>query len=460
MSASLLTLPPELHQLIIDLLLTPPSDPHPLLPLSTTCTFFRSLLTPYIFTALSFTNTTKSSSSIHLISSRPAAKFVKTLTFTGTAPGDIDSGSTDSDSDTQVSPFRDIEAIFPADLGNVLGNLHLFPNLECLSIGFEFHLDWEHWEDSFYIFQDEESSEQIAEAENTEAWRALMAKTYSSLSRNKHPIKGLEIRDIVAKEVSTFSSPDFHDFLGRVESFKLSIRGDDNGAGWHINTLEGYTEFVDKLDEFFFEHLKAAAEFCLAATDLGPLGQEGHFQAPVPLNDSQMPRLQVVKLEYVFLCRELMDFLVGHAQTLENLVLQNCAGEVRWSENPVYWYEIFEAVVAAKPEKLRKLEILPRTLEFDAERVGEFGDLEDLGEEEYKTLVEETVKANQGHYEERLWAYGTLDDKYGMLFEDDDSVARSFHEGKDQRGYDELMRVVGANREAWENERGGDVVVT
>jgi hypothetical protein len=47
----------------------------------------------------------------------------------------------------------------------------------------------------------------------------------------------LEIRDLIAKEVSTFRNEASHAFLSIVETFMLSVWSDDNGAVWGINTL-------------------------------------------------------------------------------------------------------------------------------------------------------------------------------------------------------------------------------
>lgn len=57
-------------------------------------------------------------------------------------------------------------------------------------------------------------------------------------------------------------------------------------------------------------------------------------------------------------------------------------------------------------------------------------------------------RALEENPDRRLFAYGFLDDKYGMLFEDEDTNFSAFQEGKDQASFDTVMQTVRANAAA------------
>ena len=126
-----------------------------------------------------------------------------------------------------------ISTFFPSNVRTILSNLRrFFPRLQSLRIKFK-PIDWEDfWNDENFDYSDGETAEQISSAEDDRAWRALMAKTYKLLAQNQQPcIKALEIQALMPKEVSTFSNRAFHDFLGMLERFTLSIYGNQMAPG-------------------------------------------------------------------------------------------------------------------------------------------------------------------------------------------------------------------------------------
>ena len=48
----------------------------------------------------------------------------------------------------------------------------------------------------------------------------------------------------------------------------------------------------------------------------------------------------------------------------------------------------------------------------------------------------------------RPFAYGTVDDKYGMIFMDEDRNVAEYDSGEDHRAYEELMKVIADNVKA------------
>ena len=73
-----------------------------------------------------------------------------------------------------------------------------------------------------------------------------------------------------------------------------------------------------KLDRFFFDHLKNVTQFDLGADKTGPLGLEG----TLPLSADEMAILKFLQLESIFVCLELVNFLVGHTGTLKTVSMR------------------------------------------------------------------------------------------------------------------------------------------
>ena len=69
--------------------------------------------------------------------------------------------------------------------------------------------------------------------------------------------------------------------------------------------------------------------------------------------------------------------------------------------------------------------------------------LEDDAEAADVKSVREALNSNTGR---KLFAYMTLDDKYGQLFRDEEANVKAFLKREDQREYDALCEVVTANR--------------
>lgn len=438
MSCPIVQLPSELQVAIIKSLASEPIQA--LIDLSCTCSVYRSLLAPDIFKAITLRNNEKSGSSLQAIANSRHSELVREIRYIGSAPGD---GAGDDS-------YKDTQAVFPDVVRAALSGLKRFRNLQRLSVEFAFNLSsYDDWQDSFYMFDNEETEEQVQSAEKSLGWRALMAKSFEAVAQNKN-LKSLQVIQLPPREVSVFRHPTFHEFLGTLDRFALSLWGDDNGAGWKTNTLEPYLGFLSKLDQFFFNHLHCTTEFSLKADEAGPIGLKGRYHAPLALNATQMPRLQSLHLEHIFICRELVNFLVGHADGLESMLLHNCYGGVNQLinddpdgddegevENGIHWHVLFNALADAKPKQLWRVEITPTELCYYYP-YGDKGADESDETRKVRRILQEDPKR-------RLFAYKILDDKYGMLFDDEDENRTAFLRGDDQRAYDRLMEIFKAN---------------
>ena len=296
--------------------------------------------------------------------------------------------------------------------------------------------DGEMWD----LWDEGETTEEVVEAERTANWRALMVQTYNALVQNEHKsLESFEIKDLMPKEVSTFNSDAFHAMLGMLKNFKLSLHGYDNGAGWCLNTLQSYNPFAQKFGVWFFDHLQLVEEFVLAANETGPLGlDDGHNWAHLALRPHQMPSLRSIHLTYIRLCPELIDFIVAHLDTLEHIAMYNChAASPRslFESDGVAWHVLFNAICDRHPQNLKSFALK------SADKI--------TIQAKYKEPSTEEAQRIQAildqHPERKFFAYALIDDKYGMLFEEEEQVEASFLEGKDANAHEKLMTLVERN---------------
>jgi hypothetical protein len=159
--------------------------------------------------------------------------------------------------------------------------------------------------------------------------------------------------------------------------------------------------------------------------------------SPFSVKANSMPLLKSINFEYVFIDPPLVDFLVQHSKTLEEVTFNHCMGGIQGlAENGIYWGKLFTSLIKANPKKIRRFEILPFEAPLGELNTNQYSDLEQ---------AKKTAKILEDDEHRRAFPYATLDDKYGMLFEDEETNAEAFLEGKDQKGYDELMTLVERN---------------
>ncbi|MCJ1468517.1 hypothetical protein MMC07_007146 [Pseudocyphellaria aurata] len=376
---SFLTVPPEVQQMIIDELLrsedlkarAEQDEPiiiyHDLINWSCLHSYFRNLLAPHIFKTVKLVNDEKSGASLDAVATSPHCVHIENLHFIGSAPDKVDVEKADGekpdgekfDGEQSAPPVDD--GIFPRSVDGLLSDLKRFPSLKSLSIRFDHHY---HDEDDYDDVLQVENPDEVVKAEAQSPWRALMYLVYSALSRNKTPhVKHLDIRQLIRKDVSTFGRAPFHAFLGHLEQFTLSIHGEilgtttggDYDLEWYSNATNQYSAIMGILDKSFFDHLAHVTILSIKAPKEGPLGLVETQYSPLALRAGHMPLLRTLHLEYVFVCQELIDFLVYHKDTLEEVTLRNCYAA---HEAGIHWSELFEVLESAHPAKLRRFELV------------------------------------------------------------------------------------------------------
>lgn len=221
--------------------------------------------------------------------------------------------------------------------------------------------------------------------------------------------------------------------------------------------IEKHPALMRKLDEYLFDHLanvttlsiKAPIEGILGlASELERPGSENLRHAPLTLKADQMPLLTTLLSDYIFASRQLTDFLVGHKDTLEKVILRRCYASIDdLAHNGIYWSEFFSVPSSTCPAKLRCFEIvesrIPSTTKED------YFEDEDMPDEicQARTILLQDPRR-------RFFPYAYLDEKYGMFYMDEEKDLASFFNGEDQRSWDRLMELVEGNaNEAAKSEK-------
>ncbi|MCJ1427278.1 hypothetical protein MMC29_005181 [Sticta canariensis] len=453
MPCSLLSLPVELHLKIIkDLIRDKDIEvhdakqdelihiDHDLISWSCTCSYFCDLLAPKIFNTAKLVNEEKSGLSLNAVAKSAHNVHVKDLHFIGSALGPRLS---------EKVAFSDTEGILPRSVDALLCNLQWFPSLQRLSIKFDLNPD--EWYDHFDLSAEVKTLQQILESEASTAWRALMSRTFYALTKNKPPnFKHLEIRQLYSYHVSTFSNAAFHECLNHFEQLTLSIYGKDDGPGHESNHMTNdIPPLMTKLDEYFFNHLANVTILSIKAPEEGTLGMVGRYDLPPTLKADQMPLLATLHLDYIFVCPELSDFLVGHKDTLEELLLCNCYASADFTsyidENGLYWYQFFTSLFSVYPTQLRRLELVGDNMCVLDKKV--------FTEEQYEKV--RTVYRQDP--ERKMFRYVHVDSEHGpcgaLVYDEKESLA-SLLDGEDQRSWDRLKELVERNaKEATERKR-------
>ena len=423
---------------------------------SCTSRYFRNLLAPYIFRNIKLRNDEKSGASVAALLKSPYGDLVNQIYFLGSIPpgmADPDDNNKDDEplsegfhkasDEAEEEEEESVTITLPPVVDNLLADLDQFRNLESLSIGFTYPYD-----SSFDEYYDAEGIIENEHPEAARAFKALVTTTYETLLRGKIPqLKAVEIRKFVWTFTEPYESQTFHDFLSHVKHFSLSVRGGDNGAGWCVSTCDGYLECVARFDELFFDHLASATSMTLQASDQGPIGLEGMRHARLALKTQQMPLLKSLRLEFIFICQELADFIASHADTLERLTLHDCNSSVNGlQENEsFYWSHFFDALHGADLKQLSHLEIRPYNapLTFDEAMDRNYNRVpKEHAEADNVQQIRQVISTDQ---KRRVFGYATMDDKYGACDEDEEENQAAFERGEDQVAFDRLMGHVNAN---------------
>ncbi|KAK1224896.1 hypothetical protein PQX77_012173 [Marasmius sp. AFHP31] len=448
--------PPHLENLPLELLTrigeALPWDSR--LALASTTSNLRSSLAPFIFNSVKITSNTQGgqdlerladkygsfTTRLHFVASMPNGTPSDVLAPAGNGVPDQDDPSSRDGADTSSATQRYI-----TDLAHNVLTGKLLPNVTtlCLSFDFDFDTNGEEqdgnvWDDSnwitddstsIYVFTDAEAADDVKTKEAKYPWRALMAQTWSALCQN-NSITKLIVHDLIPRKTTTFDSDDWRDFLGRLDTLELRMWGGDNGAGWEVNTLEGYMAYEARLGEYFFRHLNQVQKLLFVAYSRSPFGatEEGEgddveHDVAFPLLKEYLPRLRSLEVHNIFVSKRLADFVLGKSETLHEVRLHDCHAST-YDEEKISWATFFTYLDRNKCQ-LRKLHV-----------TYEQGDA---------ATIDKGSRPKKENEEDRVFSYGILDDKYGFFMADDEQICEKYEERRDLDAYRKLMELVSSN---------------
>lgn len=418
MTPCLNLLPPELLEAILSQL-----APDSLLSLSSSCKAFRSNLAHRIFESIRFTNDVNIAESA-LLAVCTYGQHTRSIEFTTGGP---------------VGAALSQPCLVPPAAALLRGDFT--PDATSAVIKFKFDYENDELEDaayelsSIYVFEDGEEDAEVRPQEESLHWRMLMSETWTALAQNK-AIKTLEVPQLPLKKTSAFQKPSFHSFLSQLERASFDVLYMDNGAGWDINTVDGFDGFVGEMGDIFFKHMTSLKSLTLRSES--PLGMPSRFAAALPLRAEHLPALQELKLHHCYVGKELLEFLKT-ASVLKTLDIDECyACHPDAAENENFgttWATFFDKMVEMRPKSLITLvageKDIPLKTSWDTSP-----DSEQLQRARADLAGDKKLK---------IFGYASTDDKYGTLYDYEEFNLDCFEERKDYAAYEKLMAVVKSN---------------
>ena len=445
--ASLLSLSAELKLGIIEQLNHTstsfiPAPPQELLSLSRVCKTLRSLTLPYLFKDITLLNEGKNGASVLATLKGPYGEHVRSIHYIGIM------AMAESPDERDEPPTKPAPEHLPDSVEHVLSNLAKFPNLERVIVEFRCAKTAEEdnsiHQSSYDIFEELEDSAQVLEAEENDAFRALIKRSYDAVARNSvGTIRSLEMRNTVAKECSTWWSQEFHALLGALTDFTISLRGGDNGAGWRVNMVPAYLGFIRDLTSLFFRHLNKVKRFRFAATDDGPPGiDDGMNNTRLELGEDNMNALEILELEQVFISRELATFISSHSSSLKSVRLVKCYSGAD-EDDAITWADFFSTITEETTSRIGIQDFIIGISDL------EMTQSHDLAAGAYTHDQSVQAKELREQYPgRRMFDYKIIDDKYGMLFDSEGLAFDRFQDGTDHEGWEQLCAMLKKSSEA------------
>lgn len=302
---------------------------------------------------------------------------------------------------------------------------------------FEIEADWDDndlCDSGMYFCSYEEDWDMVKEKEEKYAWRAALRDMWhdvANLSQTQH----LEVIHLLPRKSSSWKTPEWSKFLGRLKELALYPYGADNGAGWHVNTLPGFNDFFKELSSVMLRHAKQVERLKIIAHDDGFLNYDS-----LKLSAGILPELQVLHLEHMAAPAILLPFLGGKPCNLREIHLKKCvAVETDNSDFELKtWASLWKAIRETGKKPIRVTYQYPKSppLTEDENYADEDEDWKPPEDEEEGIARLRRMVAED---KEIIWPYVEIDEKYGMVMDNDVLNAEHLGMGDDNKEYRALM---------------------
>ncbi|KAK5030436.1 hypothetical protein LTS07_005220 [Exophiala sideris] len=344
------------------------SNPATLVQWSSTCRFYRDLLSPHVFRYITFGPKLPPSRVVEALSRNVC---IKSLTFTCEADRHSRQAKEDSEARNDEGQRPSKDSINFDLLGQVLRRLPT--NLANLTLRFPHEwtaVDNMCWPEQF-AFEDEQP---LTACERHDLHHEMLWTTLDSMAKNNISHKQefqLQIHNMSPHVSGVYHQPSFRNFLRQVTSFTLALCKFNRHPShrplertWYRYLLSGW----------FYDQLHRVETFTLSAkpiwlnTAVVSLGVQLYSTlSPKP---DHLPNLKHLTLSGLFIDPDLIAFLTSHAQNIQSVSLHNCFchattkdGGTSWwlvdydvSQCPP-WSSLFDSLAAQKSAKLTSFTI-------------------------------------------------------------------------------------------------------
>ncbi|KAH6623794.1 hypothetical protein F5144DRAFT_519241 [Chaetomium tenue] len=441
MTPNIDTLPAEIIDAIVSRL-----DDDDVMKLSTTCRALRARTAHQVFHTVRFSNDPRIADAA-LVAVKNHGIHVKVLRFVGFAGEEDDN----PDVEPALKPAnRDI--LPPSALILFEANAALLPSLEQFSISFDHDYDYVREFDCPHgpcMFEQPESWDMVHAREAKLTMCRLWANTYKALAGNK-TATGLVIENWSPRGVSTFQTPEWRAYLGRLKT--LDIRITAARQAWSFtNSMTGYVKDIAKMQGLFFEHLNTVQTLKISIRPEIPFGMHGTHHIPLPIKPTgRMPALQHLELSNLFISADLAAFILSYKTQLRTVTLHNAQSAAaeygECASQPLPWSAFFDALSLGLGEDESSFTLTQLTVTSPAplsETEAKSGRINYKTERAAIKQVRAELRADSRRC---LFGYGDLHGYHGYFAHDVKTNQQSAIEGVDQAAWDRLVAKLDAKR--------------
>ncbi|KAI8716688.1 hypothetical protein NCS52_00963000 [Fusarium sp. LHS14.1] len=302
---------------------------------------------------------------------------------------------------------------------------------------FEIEADWDDndlCDSGMYFCSYTEYWEDVEKKEERYTWRAALRDMWhdvANLSKTQH----LEVFNFLPRKSSSWRTPEWSKFLGGLKELALYLYGADNGAGWHVNTLPGFNDFFKRLSSIMLRHAKNVERLKIIAHDEGFLNYDS-----LRLSRGILPELQVLHLQHMTAPAVLLPFLKGKPRNLREIHLKKCVAEETNDDDFELktWASLWKVIRETGEKPIHVTYQYPKSppLTEDENYADEGEDWKPPEDEEEGIARLRRLVVEDGDV---IWPYVEIDEKYGMVMDNDVLNAEHLGLGEDNKEYKAMM---------------------
>ena len=432
-------LPIELQEMVVACLAEGGEEATPeLLNWSSTCRQYRARLAPLAFRFMKLQNNRKSGNAVRRIAAGPLSAHVEVLRFRGRFPWDLGSGL-DGEGNLLA-----VEKLLPTVVHVLLAHLDAFPNLHTVSVRFDADHELK-WAERGKRLGERLDPHRALQFAVILAFREAMENVFGAVAANVGLVKHFEILELITMPLPVFTERPFRDFLGVLQSFKLSLVGTEPLSVNHDldPPWNSFDYVVGRLESLFLSHLTSLTTLRYQGGPTSPSGIPAYIMGHIDWQARQMPWLQAIHLDAVALTEELLHLVRSHRHTLQSIEPHHayCDQHIMDADGTtrLTWAVFLDRTRAAGMPALRHLDVQPETVPLtnaDPTIVS----LPLLANDPAEVVA--ALQAVQADPRRRMFAYEIETYDWPYVMDDHFANLEAFKRGDDQRAWDQLTDIL------------------